>query len=63
MTRDEFIIWFLERRKANYKEAVRRGTMRPSEAAMGMVEGNRAAVKAWKKSRSTLEGMRVEDLK
>lgn len=48
MKRSEFIQQFTDKRRAYYKLEVAAGRMRESEAAMGLADAKRDAIKLWR---------------
>jgi hypothetical protein len=62
MTRKQFIKGFEAKRFASYRAEVKAGTMRDSEAAMGLACVHADAIQLWRKHRADYLRMKPEDL-
>lgn len=62
MKRAEFITGFVAERERSYRANVKLGTMRQSEAAMGMADSEKDAAKLWRKHRADYSRMSFETL-
>ncbi len=62
MKRPEFIYRFTQMRKRNYQKQVDAGTMRISEAVMGMADAEKDAKAFWRKHQSSFAIAQPEDI-
>jgi len=60
MTRAEFIQNFRERRDRHYREEVKNKRMRASEAAMGLADAEKDAIRLWRKHGKAYRQMTVK---
>jgi len=62
MKRSEFIAGFIHARKVGYRAQFANGELRPSEAAMGLVDAEADALKSWRKLDAQVRAMPAREL-